>query len=163
MSKRAVLEFEIRSDPALLPEVRRRLQAWALGCGWEPDAVAEIALAVSEALTNVIRHGYDGRCDQPICVRAEEIEDPQAGTGIDIVIRDFGRQVPPESIVGRHLDDVRPGGLGVHIIRRLMDLAEYTLAEGGGMRLHMRRFRTSAAGRRRSGESTSNAGTTRQP
>jgi anti-sigma regulatory factor (Ser/Thr protein kinase) len=55
-------------------------------------------------------------------------------------VRDFGRQVDPSTIRSRSLDEVRPGGLGVHIIRSVMDEVEYSRAEGGGMRLRMLKY-----------------------
>ena len=52
-----------------------------------------------------------------------------------IVIEDEARQIDPAFIKGRELDDVRPGGLGVHIIREVMDVVEYESRDGVGMRL----------------------------
>ena len=54
-----------------------------------------------------------------------------------ILIEDEARQVDPGEIKGRALDDVRPGGLGVHIIREVMDTAVYEKRERAGMRLTM--------------------------
>jgi hypothetical protein len=60
---------------------------------------------------------------------------PRVPTGLRIVIEDLGRQTDPGAIKGRDLDDVRPGGLGVHIIREVMDEVVYEKRPGGGMRL----------------------------
>ena len=49
----------------------------------------------------------------------------------------FFKQVDPESIQPRDLDDIRPGGLGVHIIREVMDEVAYEKRQGPGMRLTM--------------------------
>ena len=52
-------------------------------------------------------------------------------------IEDEAKQIDPDSICGRDLDDVKPGGLGVHIIKEVMDVAEYQQRDPVGMRLTM--------------------------
>ena len=49
----------------------------------------------------------------------------------------FGRQVDPATIKSRDLDDIRPGGLGVHIIGSVMDQVEYQKAPEAGMMVRM--------------------------
>ena len=46
-------------------------------------------------------------------------------------------QVDPSTIRSQNLDDIRPGGLGVYIIREIMDEVRYEQRDGGGMRLSM--------------------------
>lgn len=146
------LKMRFNSDSTELPRVRDQVRAWVAQRRWSTDQVADIVLAVDEALTNVIRHGYEGRPGQPIEVDCRTLRDARHGDGMEIVIRDWGRQVPLDKICGRDLDDLRPGGLGVHLIRNLMDFCEYSHAEGGGMRLVMRVFRRPpAAGRGKAG------------
>ncbi|MCK4342201.1 MAG: ATP-binding protein [Phycisphaerae bacterium] len=140
-----MLKFELTSDPKRLPEVRERVRGWIEGHDWPERQVGEIVLALDEAVTNIIRHGYEGDPRQRILVCAEVFDDPEQGQGVEIRVRDFGKQVDPERICGRDLDDVRPGGLGVHIIRALNSSVEYQRAEGGGMLLIMRKFKTHSA------------------
>jgi len=40
-------------------------------------------------------------------------------------LRDSGLKTDPEKIKSRNLEDVRPGGLGVHIIKSTMDVVAY--------------------------------------
>ena len=107
----------------------------AADLGFSESDVSKIMLAVDEALANVIRHGYGGPCDKPIDICIESVDHPQPA--LRIAVRDFGRQIDPDAIAGRDLDDVRPGGLGVHIMRTVMDHVQYTCAPGGGMQLEM--------------------------
>ena len=130
------IRVEVRSDPAELPRVREVVLQAASAVGFAEEPAACLVLAVDEAIVNVIKHGYQGRHDQPVEVSLDGIEEGGC-RGIRFVIRDFGRQVPPESIYGRDLDDVRPGGLGAHIIHSVMDRVTYAPAQGGGMRLEM--------------------------
>ncbi|MFQ5805978.1 MAG: ATP-binding protein [Phycisphaerae bacterium] len=145
MNGQGVLNLEITSEVAELPRVRDAFRAWTAQHGWAEQQTADIVLAVDEALSNVIRHGYDAEPGHRIEIGARALHDPAQGAGIEIRIRDFGRQVPLDEICGRDLDDLRPGGLGVHIIRSLMDAAEYSHAAGGGMQLVMRKYQRPAA------------------
>ena len=80
-------------------------------------------------------------CDKPVIVDLSEIENCKDGAGgFEILIRDFGKQVDPALIKGRDLDDIRPGGLGVHIMESVMDQIEYTCAEDSGMKLRMLKY-----------------------
>lgn len=145
------LRLELRSDPCELPAVREQIQAWLAERGWSEQQVSELVLALDEALTNVIRHGYDNACTFRILVTCFSIDDAEEGPGIEVRVRDFGKQVDPESICGRNLDDVRPGGLGVHIIRSMTNSAHYERADGGGMRLIMRKYRSHVAAQSKQG------------
>ncbi|MBU0639143.1 MAG: ATP-binding protein [Planctomycetes bacterium] len=154
MSTPEVLDIELTSEPQQLPKVRKRLQKWLGALGWAEQEMTEIILAVDEALTNVIRHGYQGRGGQKILLSGRTIRDRRRGPGLEICVRDFGRQVDPGQICGRDLEDIRPGGLGVHMIRALTDSACYSRADGGGMQLVMQKYKCGAtdAGNPRAGQ-----------
>ncbi|MEM1330236.1 MAG: ATP-binding protein [Planctomycetota bacterium] len=126
--------MELRSDPRYLAGARELMAAVARRMGFPESACSQIALAVDEALCNVIRHGYDSATDRPIWLRLW----PEAGNGLRIMIEDEAKQVDPEKIQSRDLEDIRPGGLGVHIMHEVMDSVEFVRREGGvGMRLTM--------------------------
>ncbi len=128
--------IRIDSSPANLPAVREAVRTVAGEVGFDDESIARLVLAIDEAITNVIKHGYEGMPGQPVEVCLTRVR--ESGTeGIECQIRDFGRQVDPETICGRDLEDVRPGGLGVHIIRSVMDRVVYAPADGGGMELRM--------------------------
>ena len=155
MSKPDRLELELTSDPNVLSDVRQKLGTWISSQQWTDDQAAEIALAVDEAISNVIQHAYACETKHRILFSACTIHDADNGEGLEIRVRDFGRQVDPSQICGRALDDVRPGGLGVHIIRSMMNSAEYSQAEGGGMLLVMRKYKThTVTGQANSGRKT---------
>ncbi|MGB9274225.1 MAG: ATP-binding protein, partial [Terrimicrobiaceae bacterium] len=44
---------------------------------------------------------------------------------VRFILRDYGRSCDPKHIRGRDLEDVRPGGVGVHIIRQVFDHVKY--------------------------------------
>jgi anti-sigma regulatory factor (Ser/Thr protein kinase) len=140
MTEPDVLNLEVTSDTAELPGVRDGIRAWSKRHGWSEAEIAEITLAVDEALSNVIRHGYGGEPGHKIEMSARAVHDAAEGEGVEVRIRDFGKQVSLDEIRGRDLDDIKPGGLGVHIIRSVMASVEYSHAEGGGMQLVMRKY-----------------------
>ena len=129
------IRFEMRSQARYLSSARAMAAAVAERYGFDECSCGQIALAVDEALSNVIKHGYHRQPEGRIWVSIEPIERGDAVEAIRIVIEDQAEQVELESIKSRDLDDVRPGGLGVHIIRHLMDSAEWVKRSEGGMRL----------------------------
>jgi len=130
------VNIEMVSQARYLCVARSAVAAAVEKYGFDHDAVGQVMLAVDEAVTNVIRHGYDSAEDQPVWVRVAP-RGPGGSPGFTIVVEDRGKQVDPAEIRGRDLEEVRPGGLGVHIIREVMDEVGYARREGGGMRLTM--------------------------
>ncbi|NCZ52311.1 MAG: ATP-binding protein [Verrucomicrobia bacterium] len=102
------LETCILSRPELLAPVRAMLEELAARIGFDETACGHLALAIDEALTNIIRHGYNNDPDQNIWISAWELSDP---TGLRIQIDDLAPQVEVSQLKGRDLDDIRPGGL----------------------------------------------------
>lgn len=130
-----VLKLEIASRPELLSSVRSMVVSFGERVGLDEIASGHLALAVDEALANVIRHGYDGRPDGRIWLNLSAVDTPEPR--IRIEIEDEGAQIDPQNIRPRDLDDIRPGGLGVHIIQEVTDHCEFSRREDVGMALVM--------------------------
>ena len=136
MSEAPEIKVEFRSNPAYLCAIREMVNLLSRRSGFADSTSNKIALAVDEALANVMNHGYAKRADGLIWLTISRRETAGRLDGFRIVIEDEGRQVEPEQIKSRDLADIRPGGLGVHIIKEVMDVAKYEKREGGkGMRL----------------------------
>ncbi|MEM9374424.1 MAG: ATP-binding protein [Planctomycetota bacterium] len=132
------LRLELISDPTYLCGARELVASVSRRLGFEDMDCSKIALAVDEALCNIIRHGYDRAMDRPIWISLWPLPgDEHSAGGIRIVIEDEAEQVDPSKMKSRELDDIRPGGLGVHIIQEVMDEARYERRAGVGMRLTM--------------------------
>jgi len=138
-SPRPAVDLTICSDPSCLRVVRGAVEKMAGLQGFAEADVAAIVLAVDEALSNVIKHAYHGAADGEICIRLEPVATADRA-GIQVTVRDFGQGADPAAIHGRDLDEVRPGGLGVHIIRTVMDEVQYSRSEDGGMKLRMVKY-----------------------
>lgn len=85
-----------------------------------------MVLGVDEACTNIIRHAYHLRDDRPIAICLEE----RRGC-VCLRLRDYGRQCSPEKMQGRSHDLIKPGGLGLHLIRTAFDNVDYVLKRRG--------------------------------
>ena len=120
------LKLEVRSDPQVLSVVRSAVQQLAAVAGFDDRDCRLITLAVDEAMANIIRHAYNGRTNRPI-----EISCWHRNGRLEFLLVDHGKPVPPEEIRGRPLHEVRPGGLGVHLIKEIMDSVRYEPRQSG--------------------------------
>ena len=91
-----------------------------------------IKLAVDEACSNIIRHAYGGDTGRKFAVKFRATE-----KDLQIVLEDNGIKADPVKIKGRDLDDVRPGGLGIHFIMRAFDICEFDGKKKKGNRLRL--------------------------
>jgi anti-sigma regulatory factor (Ser/Thr protein kinase) len=125
------LRFPARPDElrGMRDALRERLRAWQL----DEECASDVVMAVDEACQNVIRHAYRGAPDGFI-----ELEVRCAGDELRIALRDYAPTVDPSRIRPRSLDELRPGGLGTHLIRSTMDHTEFgTPPSGPGNLLRM--------------------------
>lgn len=95
---------------------------------WErqvaPDRLHDVQLVVEELVTNVLRHGGTTGRRPTIAVEVEILDE-----GLRLVVEDDGRffdpTALPETPLPAHLEDRRPGGLGLRIVRRLVTRLAY--------------------------------------
>ncbi len=125
--------------PALAPRLKElrdgtRETLDRAGC---PRALRDaLVLAVGEAAMNVIQHGFGGGS------AAGEITLEILDNAGELVFRlaDNASPADPAKVVPRDLADLRPGGLGSHFIREVMDQMVFLPVAGGpGNLLEMRK------------------------
>lgn len=85
-----------------------------------------MVLGVDEACTNIIRYAYHLRDDQLISLSLEGRSDC-----VCLRLRDYGKQAPAGAMKSRPADLIKPGGLGVHLIRNAFDQVDYVLRSRG--------------------------------
>ncbi len=85
-----------------------------------------MVLGVDEACTNIIRYAYELRDDQLIILTMEGLREC-----IRVRLRDYGLQTPGHAMKGRSHDIIKPGGLGLHLIRNAFDQVDYILKPRG--------------------------------
>jgi anti-sigma regulatory factor (Ser/Thr protein kinase) len=130
------LHLEFYSRPGYLAVIRQMIDALCGRLGFTPAESSQICLAIDEALCNIIRHGYDSSPDGRIYLSVNEWLEEGV---LEFIIEDDAKQVDIDTIRSRDLDDVRPGGLGVHLISEIMDEVTYDHRPHGGMRMTIRK------------------------
>jgi sigma-B regulation protein RsbU (phosphoserine phosphatase) len=135
MSRSRLGTLRFKASPKRLQEMRAEVTDALDGVGLEDQDRRLVVLAVSEACMNVIQHGYKGDPDGEMV-----LEILNNGGLLEFRLTDFAETVDPATIEPRPLDELRPGGLGVHFIRCVMDDYRYTVpAAGKGNLLIMRK------------------------
>jgi len=125
----------IPSHPKYLSIVRAVTGKMAELSGMAESAIEDVKLAVDEACSNVIKHAYKGALNQKIILRFKT-----SSKGFEVIIDDNGIKVLPESLVGRDLEDIRPGGLGIHFIKKVFDIFAFDEKKKKGNRLRLLRY-----------------------
>ena len=119
-------KVEFSSHTSNLALMRSFVRRFLDGLPFSEKERTLMVLGVDEACTNIIRHAYNLRDDQPIALSLEANRDC-----VCLRLRDYGCQTPPETMQGRAHDLIRPGGLGLHLIRNAFDNVDYVLKRRG--------------------------------
>lgn len=125
----------IPSHPKYLSVVRAATVRIGELYGIENGIIEGIRLAVDEACSNVIKHAYKGENNKKIVIKFANTKKT-----FEVIIEDNGVTVPIETIKGRCLEDIRPGGLGVHFIKRTFDVFEFDNKKKNGNRLRLIKY-----------------------
>ena len=128
--------FELNASAEVLSPFRKELRQILSQEGWEKKAADEILLAVDEALTNIIRHAYQGKPGQMTVFVAA------FGDKIEIILEDRGKKFDPTQVPSPELPRHKPGGLGIHFIRTIMDQMIYDGQDPTGNRLRLVKHKT---------------------
>lgn len=118
------MRLTIPSKTEKLRYVREVVSDAARRSGFDEESVNKIALAVDEACTNVIKHSYEFAPDKRIDISIA------ADDGMfEVVITHGGKMFDPQAIrppdMREYMAHYRRGGLGMHLMRSLMDKVEY--------------------------------------
>lgn len=112
--------IEFCSHTGNLSLVRRFVRQYLIGQGCGESLIELMVLGIDEACTNIIRYAYGNADDQLIRLTME-----RHGGAVRCRLRDYGCPVDACKLNGRALEVVRPGGLGLHLIRQAFDNAYY--------------------------------------
>lgn len=117
------------ADPEAAHGVREAFEDWCAGRGLAEGGVQDLALALQEALDNVVEHAYRGVVPGAVVVEARLVGDEAV-----VEVRDRGPAFDPLEgplpELGGALEERRVGGLGLRLLRRLVDDARYRRADG---------------------------------
>lgn len=139
------VRWVLGSDLAELAEVSRRVIQIGKDHRLPDEVTADVRLALEEVLSNIIRHGSEGRADRRI-----DVQILVANGEITLEIQDEG--VPfnpleyPEPDVALPLEERGLGGLGILLVRRLMDGMAYRREQGRNILVLKKRMARPNAG-----------------
>jgi serine/threonine-protein kinase RsbW len=125
--------LRIAAELKNLSLIRGFVQQTATALDADPTVISDVILAVDEAATNIIVHGYQG---QPGII---EVEMRRTGDSLVVCLRDQALPFDPTAMPPPDLTlplEQRPfGGMGIHLIRQLMDEVTHRITPQGGNEL----------------------------
>jgi serine/threonine-protein kinase RsbW len=108
----------------------------AANAGLDESEVYAVQLAVDEASTNIIEHGYGGECPSRIDITCETLED-----GLKVILYDDAQPFEPTDVpepeTNVPLEELKPRGLGIFLMRKMMDEVKYQPTPDRGNTLTM--------------------------
>lgn len=132
-------KLKIPSQTKNLELIRNFVGEVARKVGFEGNEIDKIELAVDEACTNVIQHAY----------KRQEGKDIDVAVKLDyqkltIVVTDKGDTFTPDQVeipdLEKYLAELRVGGLGIYLMKSLMDEVEYESGPEGENQVRMVKY-----------------------
>jgi serine/threonine-protein kinase RsbW len=126
------LKQDYQSNMQQLSSMRACVRGACLQAGWQEKAdnapLIRLELALTEAMTNVIRHAYEGKEGQPIEMLVEA-----DGEQVTVTISHQGACFDPDDadIPPPSFDGSREGGFGLYMIKQCCDDVQYYETEEG--------------------------------
>ena len=135
MGTEQVFDLSVNASLENLQKVRQYIDRAGALLGVNENALGDLRLAVDEAVTNVILHGYD---DLPGTV---DVHMQAEADAVIITIRDRAKTFDPGQVDTPQLDTAlenRPfGGMGIFLIKKMTDEAEFLPLPGGGNEIRL--------------------------
>jgi len=134
----AIITYPARFE--FLDEIRDFVGAIAREGGFSDKEIYSLQLAADEAASNIIEHAYEGLAEGNIRISCDV-----RGNEITITMLDTGKPFDPSQVkepnIKADLSKRQIGGLGIYLMRKLMDDIRYESNPGGGNLLTMRKRR----------------------
>ncbi len=128
-SKTLEKQLTVKSRTENLSEIRDFIRSAAADIGISSDRTENIVLAVDEACTNIIKHAYKFYPDGEILIKLR-----CAGSKFTIELIDYGSSFDPENVpvpdIKRFYEQHKVGGLGIYLMKTLMDDVKYRSVPG---------------------------------
>ncbi len=119
------LELSVKSSTDNLYVIRDFIKNTALSLGYSNAAIGNIILAVDEACTNIIKHAYKYSPTGDIQIELNRIANKFIITILDSGI-EFDPNLIPEPDIKEYYKQRRIGGLGMYLMKKMMDEVVYT-------------------------------------
>ncbi len=129
--QRAAKRYRLRilSQTENLEIIRNFVGHIARRVGFDDEDATKIEMAVDEACSNVIKHAYERDARKPIDIAIKVDYDK-----LTVVVTDRGKGFDPSAIkmpdMKEYIAELRVGGLGIYLMRTLMDEVSYDIKPG---------------------------------
>jgi len=122
-------QLKVKSKTENLSEIRDFVSGNARAADIPEVTVENIILAVDEACTNIIKHAYNLSPEGEILIKIDYDEDK-----FMVTIIDYGKSFEPDRVplpdLQKYYREHRVGGLGMYLMKSLMDDVEYRSVPG---------------------------------
>lgn len=122
-------ELLVKSTTDNLAAIRDFIKSAANQSGFSEDSTGKIILAVDEACTNIIKHAYKYSPEGNILIKVK-FNDPKFSISITDDGSHFDPNKVPEPDLREYYKQKRVGGLGMFLIKKLMDEVNYSTLSG---------------------------------
>ena len=133
-------ELIIPSSTNSLAEVRNFVEMHGADVGLDEKVISHISLAVDEACTNVIKHAYNNSAKEKIKIKIKTTSNK-----ISITITDNGHHFDPSLIeepnIAKSQKMKKGGGLGIFLMKKLMDEVKYNAKKNGNQLVLIKYFK----------------------
>jgi serine/threonine-protein kinase RsbW len=140
-------ELVAPNDTRHLVKIREVVQEAAAQVPFDKREVGRIVLAVDEAVSNIMEHAYEDQENNEGDIRVTIDADCSK---MEVVICDSGKEFNPESIqvpdISEHVQRGKKKGLGIFLMRQIMDEVKYTFVQGIRNELRMVKYVRSQGG-----------------
>jgi len=133
------IKLSVPGKPDYVGTVRIAAAHIASKAGFDIEAIEDIKVAISEACTNIVLHSHETEDF------AYDIEIELDVSGLAVTVKDNGVGFGMEDYIEPVPGETNGSGLGIFIIRALMDEVEINTEPGHGTSIRMIKYRQSEA------------------
>ncbi len=127
------------NDLAEIERLSQLVEAFGEAGGMGPESVFNVNLALDEVITNVIRYAHDDGREHPIVVRLA-IDQDVLTAQVEDDGRAFNPLEAPVPDIGASIEERPIGGLGIHLVRSVMNSVEYRREDGRNVLIMKKRL-----------------------
>ncbi len=128
--------FVIKSESKYLKPLRNKLKLFFKKMRFSQKICATFLLVAGEACTNSIRHAYQGKKGHKINVTIQVQK-----SKIVFKIRDYGKKIDLSRVKTPRLPRKKPHGLGIYLLKTMMDKLKYNTSHAKGNELILTKYR----------------------
>lgn len=137
-SRKHSFELCVKSETSQLAVIRDFITGHAEECKIPGQVLNALILAVDEAATNIVKHAYHYATDKEIHI-VFQVTDEECTVSLTDFGDSFDPSLIPQPNMKEYLQQHRVGGLGLYLIRTLMDGMEYKTDPGHANKLILKK------------------------